>query len=859
MQTAAGSKIVLPLYTSSVAICSLFMLGAMLLSPSEPGNTVAFGLSLPRLALAAGFLFVFVLFSALSYKGIKDRGWAERTLEQWFGGGRFSGWLAWSAAIGLGLGWIGCFLPPYRAGVLEPHWNRIQPLLIFILAVSIATLAVFFVKRSGLPGRTRKSSDVFRLGFILFITSLPILILMLSSEYDAYRLEDHWYGAGVPLLPSQLILAGLGGVLFLRLGRSWISGRADLVIFILLYAVTAVLWAGEPLEKSFLFIGPYPPNDVLYPFADAATFDLASQFGLIGQGIYIFHSPFFERALYLSFLIYLHSLVGQNYETLMAVQAATFAVLPPLIYLIGRSLNMRAVGFSAAMIAMLRGVNSIAASNLIDQASPKMILTDFPSAIGLALIVLFACEWLRDTDRKWHYALWTGGAVGLTVMLRTNGLVFLPLIPLFALLKYALHWKKWLAASALVWLAVLATTLPWELRNVARGETLYGPIVMKIENVIRTRYPLPSDSSAPQERILSLLVYQQTRPLTYLPAEPYLQEGLACQTIACFAPKHFVHNVNMSILLLPASPVLHDLWHTVKDAYPFWRANWGGDFSPASLFFFTLNVFILLLGISVAWKEQRIPGMVPLAVFVIYNVSNAFARTSGGRYIVPVDWVIPFYFVAGILFLIVQAAAVTRVRLNPLTDPGHRERHQTRQLTSPLAMTVLILLVLFGAGSLVPLAEKIHRPRYADFNFAEALREHESQIASAGLTTTQVNAFLELPGSEMLVGRTLYPRSYRSNQGEIAFYPYTVMGFPRTGFVLAGPEGSDAVVLPGGVPEYFPHAQDALVIGCREAEYVDALAVILLDDTRTVYTRSPMPELTCPLQLPVCENNNVCE
>ena len=50
----------------------------------------------------------------------------------------------------------------------------------------------------------------------------------------------------------------------------------------------------------------------------------------------------------------------------------------------------------------------------------------------------------------------------------------------------------------------------------------------------------------------------------------------------------------------------------------------------------------------------------------------------------------------------------------------------------------------------------------------------------------------------------------------------------------------------------------ALVIGCKEATYTDALAVILLDGTGTVYLRSPMSELTCPLRKPVCTNNAAC-
>ncbi len=804
---------------------------------------------------------MFVFFAALFWKAFQDQGWAEKFLEQWFGGGRFSKALAWFAGISFGLGWIGCFLPAYRAGIFGPHWNRIQPIMIFLLAASMATLAVLVLRRSNFSIRGLGTSHIFLPAFILFFISLLSLAFLIFSKYDAYRLEDFWYGAGVPILASQLTAAILGGVIFLFVIRRWNSKWFDLVILILLYVITAAAWAHEPLQKSFFFNGPYAPNGVIYPFADAATFDTASQFGLIGQGIYIFNTPFFERTLYLSFLIYLHSLFGQNYPLLMTVQAVIFAILPPLIYLIGRSLNMRAVGFTVAIIATLRGINSIAASNMIDMASPKMILTDFPTTIGIALIILFMCEWLKKPGQKWQYALWVGGAVGLTLMLRTNALIFLLFIPLYAIFGFFPQWKNWLAASILMGFAVIAFTLPWELRNVSRGAMLYGPIMAKIQQVIQTRYPTPSGILLPQNKLLSLVTLQQTKSISLLYSTSGESPEQPCQTIACFAPKHFLHNVITSVLLLPTSPILDNLRHTVKEFNPYWRTGWDGHFTPSSLFFFSLNIFLISLGVSVAWKRQRVPGLVPLAIFMFYNLSNAFARTSGGRYVVPADWIISIYYAIGILFLLTELARSANIGLNPLFDQEVQDGEKVSRLRTPFATSVLILVLLFGAGSLVPLAEKLYTPRYTGFNFAKALQEHEAQINANGLTLTQINVFLKIPGSEMLVGRTLYPRWYKMGQGEFefAFYPYNNMDFPRTAFVLIGPKGADGIVLPGGIPKYLPHATDALVIGCRGEKYVDALAVILLDSTQTVYTRSPMSELTCPLKPPVCENNNKCK
>jgi hypothetical protein len=69
-------------------------------------------------------------------------------------------------------------------------------------------------------------------------------------------------------------------------------------------------------------------------------------------------------------------------------------------------------------------------------------------------------------------------------------------------------------------------------------------------------------------------------------------------------------------------------------------------------FFLAANLIILSIGIGAAWKRVRFAALVPLMVFLFYNLANAFARTSGGRYIVPVDWVIYFYYAIGLIEVI---------------------------------------------------------------------------------------------------------------------------------------------------------------------------------------------------------------
>ena len=861
MQKIEGSQRVLLAYTLFVAILSMFVLRGMLLSPSEPESAIFLGLSVPRLFFSLGLFTTFIFFTLLAIKALGNQAWAERILEKWFGGGRSSRILTWFAGISLGLGWIGCFLPPYRVGILNNYWISIRPIMIFILLISLATLAVIAIKRSRLVIQDLKISKIHYRTLLLFLASLLILGMMFFSGFGIRILDDFWYGAGVPILSSQLIAAIFCGILFLQIEKRLNKERSDVIIFLLIYIITAILWVREPLQGSFVFPGPHPPNHILYPFADSATFDSASQFALIGQGI--LNGQTYERSLYSSFLVYLHLLAGQDYEEMMAIQAGIFAIFPALIYLIGRSLNIRAVGFAAAIIAMWRGINSIAASNLIDMANPKMILTDFPAAIAMAVVILLTCEWLKSPAQKSHYPLWIGGAIGFAFILRTNFLVLLVFIPVYAFFKLSPERKKWLISSFLIFLGMIVITLPWELRNQSRGGMIYGSYLAKFQFVIRQRYLPPAEPGGalpqPDEQGLALLSFKNTNVLLEMSqrATDDAQENRLCNTVLCFAPNHFLHNIVTSILVLPTSPQMDDLRHTVKDTYPYWRPDWDGTFTTSSLFFLILNIFFIVLGVSLAWEKLHLPGLTPLAVFIFYNISSGLARTSGGRYLVPMDWIISIYFLLGIFYLVTWFANTLGIKWELFF--GLLGENVSQSTTSyNLSNVLVILAALFGLGSLIPLSESFYQPRYQDIDVTHVLMEREQVVVSAGLSMNNIEQFLKDTNAELLIGRILYPRYYPIDRGEIFIYPFVTMGFPRTAFTLIGPHGDRGVILPGDIPKYFPHAADALVLGCKEEKYLDALAVILLDESGAIYTRDPASELQCPLKQPVCNSNRVC-
>src|SRR5512138_1489186 len=147
MRNVGLSQKIILTYFLSMAFVSIAILIWLLLSPSEPGNSILFGLSLPRLILAMGFFIAFLLFAGLSIRAATTPEWAQRFREQWFDGKVFSRVLFWLAAISLGLGWTGCFLPSYRAGFLSGYWDRIQPIAVFLLCIGLGTLLLFLASR----------------------------------------------------------------------------------------------------------------------------------------------------------------------------------------------------------------------------------------------------------------------------------------------------------------------------------------------------------------------------------------------------------------------------------------------------------------------------------------------------------------------------------------------------------------------------------------------------------------------------------------------------------------------------------------------------------------------------------------
>jgi len=792
--------------------------------------------------------------------------------------------------------WCLTWIPPHRTGDAYYYFIGIYPLILCGLLASGGALVLlsFPAGSSSLAwwGRYFRERRPAVRATIAALAAFA-LVAVLTTQLQILRgAEPYWFGAGVPILAAQVLAALLVAALALRL-ETW-SGTpripVDVVLFLVVWVVAAILWAARAVPPSYWITGPQPPNFESYPFSDSITYDLGSQFALIGQGIY--NRMFIDRALYMSFLVYLHTLGGQNYQAIMSIQAAIFAVFPALLFLIGKRLHSLTAGLTLAALIIVRGLGSLDASAWIDTATFKHMMTDFPTAIGVAGFLVLALKWLENPRENLSSLIWAGGVLGLTSLLRPHVMLLMAAAALLALWLMRTEWRRAVGITALASLAFLMAVLPWLVLGPSSGSLIsqYG---QRVQAVIAQRYPAlvptlsPAPPAAPALRMTqpapSSPAAAPTPPATPVDAAPPAApaEDVPPENPAPIVPPadpgvpfivdHLLHNLVTSALVFPVTPEFLSVREVVKDGEAFWRPRWGGAMTALSAWMLALNLMIVAFGIGAAFQRDRLRGLVPIVVLLLYLSANALARTSGGRYVVPVDWIVVAYYCVGLAELVHATRAFVRGRATvtpgmPTGRSARTQRPATRAgagsahvAARPLTILVSVLIL----GALVPLAGVLHPRRYAPVDDMVLLQRVQSREVQSA-RTQDVAAFLQQPGAVVVQGRALYPLFYRQGQGEPTRYaPYHPREYPRLVFVLIGPQGMQHVMLAASGPQVIPNAADVTVLGCRlrEAGYdmIQALVVTVEGpDQQSALERDPAASLRCPLPEPVCDDNGNC-
>ena len=821
--------------------------------PSEEKRAFLFGFSLIKISIIIFLLFIVVALFVLFFS-IVLRGRLGLRFAAVIGEPKIQKRLIRFFSLFGSICWIVFFVPPSHFKNFTNGVILARPLLLLGIAVSCQIIAVLILTPLHARIESFKNFLEENKNHLLIWGILSIIFMMIWGYIAISRVglfannEDYWHEAGVPILGLQILAGLIIGLVVWRLENYWSKRHAlpvktDLVIFILIWVVAGLLWAQTPLPNGYFNPGPYPPTYEAYPYADAARYDLMSQYALIGQGLN--NGVNYNRPAYPAFLVFLHAISGQNYERNMQFQAAIFGIFPALIYLIAKSLFNRGAGVATATIILLRGINGIAASDLINLANQKQMLTDFPTAIVLCLVLLICLMWIRR-PQKLYLPFWVGGLFGLALYLRQTILGVLPVILLLPVIRKRYSKKSQAIIYVIFLLGILVTYTPYEIKGLVRNPySTYPTTIKKIVSVVRERYPQFSQkTSSPKFNNNQGEPYAQSEVQPRSSNEPNKTNitGLG------FIENHFLHNIVTSILTLPNSFTFNSLREDVKAEYSYWKVSWDGRLSFEQSFILFLNLLLIGLGIASSINKQLLTGFLPLMFFVGYNLANALGRTSGGRYIVPVDWIIIVYFSIG-LFQVFQWIFNPFVKDSYIDDTRYAATNGNLQLKGDSKNLLISFVVMLILGMLLVVPDWIFPKQLKELNRTQ-LQQEVMNFKLMG-EDTYLQKLLASDKSTILMGKIMYPRFYLAGKGEIPnYFPYKPLDYSRLDFYLIGVSGTQNILLAGSLPKGLTNTSSAIIVGCRERNYIDAAVVVLTEPVQRVYFRDPLSDPTCPLPVP---------
>ena len=896
-QEITQKKITLRIYLLLAIAGGIFTLWGILKIPGDSKNNLIFGLSAERLTLC---FMVLVITLAAIWGSIKS--WFR---PDWFGElsesiskkvdlpkNRGAILILSLAGIISGANFI-LFIPEISEPVTLAYYIRLQPIVLWVVILCSQNLLALPLLRYGFNlNQLKPKQRIFYTITLIFGIFLLLWAWIGQTGYGIKYIDVGigWYFLGTTLLETQVFLAWGIAVSFLILW-TWFEENPekfrwgqllnkDVGICILLWAAGFGLWMSQPLKPNWFAAQPRPPNYEFYPNSDTSVYDITAQNLLLGEGFKTRGSPYTLRPIYALFLALLHKIGGLSYEPIIWMQIAVLAFLPVLIYLLTKNLHSRISGVLAASLFILREMNAIHLADKISDTHAKLLMPFLPTALGILIFLWLIVTWLQNPQKRQTRTLISGGVIGIFMLIRPEVAILLPFVGIAALLQIIKTPKEWLKGMFLIACGMILMLAPWIWRNYQLTGTIFIDSPTYRLDLFARRYredpigfvlptPAPAQVSSPEAeeiQVPALLpnpeesAQEQTGRLAEEVVE-YAQEHP--ELITNFMLNHFSNNIVQTAMYFPSTfrttnaaieflgyRSIEKFWQSCcsSDNYvsrlPFWY-KWDGILPHQSIVPTFLTLLILSVGFAASWEKSKYAGMIPLMAVLGYYLINALVRNSGGRYIIPVDWVGIFYYSIGLGQLTLWGISFFH-RIPSFSGEirtGFQRGSESQGVLSYLGLAIGIFIF----GCILPFVEKSIPSRYS----AATLETKLQILFQSGHESLQpLDAFLTNQGS-VFQGSALYPRFNQAHEMGSVWNFYQKRPYDHIDFYLSSPVDRGIILPTSEQPDYFPHASDALVFGCAEGEYIDALVVAIFSDdgeVENILLRSPIPENpTCPL------------
>lgn len=695
----------------------------------------------------------------------------------------------------------------------------------------------------------KKNNKVFLLIVSIFtLISVFVLVTGIGRTPD----ERFWNVAGVPVLLNQFVLVILLAYLvdflsdFIKPKTQSTSHLVpillDLVVCIVIWAGAAFLWTQAPFSNSFFAEGPFPPNDDFYPYSDAALTDLGGQYMLIGEGL---EYPYFtEKPLYSMFLGLLHLFAGQNYLDTTTWQIAIFACFPVLLYILGVKFGNRFLGTSLALFAAVKEYNAIFSTFKISVSNSRLYLSEFPMAICMVALAISLFFWFSRSGKNKVWILVSGGVLGISSLIRSNPILLLPCIIVFSFFAYKWDWKR-IGRSLVLFLAgFLFVVAPWTIYN----QVTYGtnPYAYKIKAVIQTRFldepqdPAPTGNGISDEFLLGKKYTEAPKVLPSAIAQinsgQKVDQADSETSTWKIVAGHFLNNEVKALFILPFQLYPLELTPVLDSVYWDEPVIWQGELPLGTLLATITNTAVIAIGIAYAWNKFQYTGLIPLVINIGYYLSNALGRTSGSRYLLPVDWTVYFYFLLGItaFYIRIKSHWLSKAKIPSGSKIQSVILDKKEKRSSLWVAAGLILMV----GISIPLINTAFPKLYNNQITDETIGQITSGVflQQANVTEEQISETIAQNNGEILFGRMLYPR-YKAFRETGEFGLFLTLLTPDLREVFFHFDEDDLLELPAG--------SEVIIVGCQRDGYTEGFVGYIPDSQIILKSNVPYTSDFC--------------
>jgi len=815
---------------------SLLSIFWLLLIPKEPGNAVFLGFSLRRLALLIPMSFPIVLVAIIHYSARKEAGWFTKYLSPknlpktaffLILGGAVLVISVWSFLF---LFFFLEFFPDLGA------FYRLVPFLtsLFLLGLESVLFVPIFIYPKEITKTQEKRDFPLKVFLIAFLVLLTVFIAIEITDLGKNPERFSIITLGAPLLEGQIwYIIGLLAIIITS-SFSWqtIPGnsqnnllkRGDLIIAIILWLAAVTLWMSLPLpEHNYFAPEAQPPNYEKYPFSDAEQYDLESlnvYYGAIDNSVV-------SKPMYVSLLTILHAIGGLSYANIILLQTLIVALLPPVLFLIGRELHSRLGGIAIALFAIFREVSSIQFTSIGNVANTKLLLSDMPAALLAAVLVLIIIRWFKaDKNRTSGHEFLLGGLIGIFALVRIQTILLIPAAILLIIFRYYPKIKDILISTIVLIFASALVLTPVLLRN----HSITG--VYWLDN--------PS-SSAPLSRILTegLESFEDEELLTT--GDEVVNQNIRIYTdllfnnfgfFIRFILDHFARNLISSFLIMPVR-----LGNNIQflDFLRISNYFWGEIYSTANLtnlVIILLNLLLIGIGFSKAYSLNPKGSILLVGFFLYYNLTSSIARLSGWRFILPVDWIVYTLFALGIVEVIFALfRRIVSVEIFT-TNPWLSDFPVTAQISQKGTLWHISFGLLFLiAGGFIPIREQLLPHLLPEYSRDEVCERIDTALNDQGLTQISED-FLPFCLSEnvrALKGYGIYPRFFKSGEGyyDRDYDPwFGRQAYDRLVFRVIGTRKAKVYIKTNMGEMRFPNGEIVYVVG-REKNKFEAQFVLI--------------------------------